>query len=247
MGSSNLSAVVAAALPHPTRFQLAWSLTAGKTPLYVWRALPPSEGYVAMGMVCTNTEEAPPLSALHCVPRSWVKPAREPPTLIWENAGVGGRRGGLYVVNSLGLLEASTGGLPPQECWDLARDHFQVCVQDLWQPQAQQQQHGGGAGGGGGGAGGGPAGATGISSLSSTGRSDAYYEPPSLGSVGVPSASAANPPPVPPRGGAGAPPQVPMRPATAAVGVQAASVLRGAGNALMKGEGSGGEGVKKDL
>lgn len=235
MGSTNLAAVVAAALPHPARFQLAWSLAAGKTPLYVWRALPPADNFVAMGMVCTTTEEAPPLTAIHCVPRAWVKPAREPPTLIWENAGVGGRRGGLYVVNSLGLLEASTGGLPPSECWDLAKDAFPVCVQDLYQPHANAGTAGVSSGG------------AGISSLGSTGRAEAYYEPPALGSVGVPMASASNPPPVPPRGAGGAAPPVPMRPATAPVSVPVANLLKGAGNILLKGEGAGGAGaVKKD-
>ena len=134
MGSSNLAAVVAAAMPHPARFQLAWSFNANKQSLFIWRALPPGSTHVAMGMVATQKEEPPPLDCMRCVPRRWVKPAHDPPTLIWENTGAGGRRGGLYVVNTLGLMEATTGGVAPTNCWDLASEVLHIELADLYRP-----------------------------------------------------------------------------------------------------------------
>lgn len=44
----------------------------GDKALYVWRPVPPSSAFVAMGMVVTTTEEPPPQDSISCVPRRWV-------------------------------------------------------------------------------------------------------------------------------------------------------------------------------
>lgn len=136
-GSAKLPAVARAAMPYPARFQLAWSVTSAKQPLYVWRALSPSPAtHTPLGMVATATDQPPPLTALRCVPRRWLKPAVVPPAQVWENAGSGGRRGALWVVNALGCLEATTGGaLPTACCFDLV-DKIQILMEDLYQPHA---------------------------------------------------------------------------------------------------------------
>jgi len=133
-GSAKLPAVVRAALPHPTRFQLAWSVQAGKQSLFVWRALSPSSTHVSMGMVATTTDEPPPLTAVRCVPRRWLRPAKETPALVWENTGTGGRRGSLWLVNALGCMEATTGGAQPTACCFDLIDKIQILYEDLYQP-----------------------------------------------------------------------------------------------------------------
>ena len=137
-------------MPHPARFQLAWSVQGGKQPLFVWRALPPGPGHVALGMVATTDEAPPPVTALRCVPRRWLKPAAQPPVLVWENAGTGGRRGGLWLVNSLGCFEATTGGVAPTACCFDPIDKIVILEEDLHLPggpgQLQQPPSPSGAG-----------------------------------------------------------------------------------------------------
>jgi len=38
-------------LPHPVKFKLAWSKQSGAVKVFVWRPLPPSDSFVALGMV----------------------------------------------------------------------------------------------------------------------------------------------------------------------------------------------------
>lgn len=38
----------------------------------MWRPVPPSSAFVAMGMVITTTEEPPSQDSVRCVPRRWV-------------------------------------------------------------------------------------------------------------------------------------------------------------------------------
>lgn len=44
----------------------------GDKALFVWRPVPPSSAFVAMGMVVTTTEEPPSQDSVRCVPRRWV-------------------------------------------------------------------------------------------------------------------------------------------------------------------------------
>ena len=73
--------------------------TADCASLYIWKPIPHSARFVALGMVATTTGDPPPLEAVHCVPRKWVIPTTFTPTEIWNDAGSGGRAGSLWVVN----------------------------------------------------------------------------------------------------------------------------------------------------
>jgi hypothetical protein len=55
-------------LPHPLSYRQVWSLAAGGAqPLFVWRPLPPSAAFVALGYVATSTAQPPPLEAVRCL------------------------------------------------------------------------------------------------------------------------------------------------------------------------------------
>jgi len=100
-------------LPHPQRFKRVWSKMGGKTPLVIWRAVPP-DGFVTLGMVATNSEDTPSLTCIRCVPLAWVKQVTEPPTLLWDDAGTGGKRGSFWKVNSMGSLWVVEDLEPPE-------------------------------------------------------------------------------------------------------------------------------------
>jgi len=124
LGSSeHLHAVVEQLLPTPLRFRLAWFSLQHTPPLYIWRAVPPSGQFVALGMVATTTEEPPPLNALCCVPRRWCEKHSMPPRLVWRDDGSGGRPGSFWVNPATELVLAVQGSEPPEgETWCL-RDH----------------------------------------------------------------------------------------------------------------------------
>ena len=86
----------------------------GEKQLYVWSAVPPSDSFVALGMVATTTPQPPPLDALHCVPAEWCVPAQDMPTLIWEST-MGSKPGAIWRVGSLGLLWVTQGSATPPE------------------------------------------------------------------------------------------------------------------------------------
>jgi len=45
-----------------------WSFHYGQDQaLFIWRPVPPSDDFVALGMLATKTEDPPPLDALRCV------------------------------------------------------------------------------------------------------------------------------------------------------------------------------------
>jgi hypothetical protein len=124
-GSKRHRAVIDALLPKPRLWRLRWSKPQGKRPIYVWEAVPPDAEHVALGMFCTTTSDRPPLSAIRCVPRSWVTPAARQPIAIWDDSGTVGRHGSLWTVNRLGLLAATDGHEPPEgPFYDLQCDAF---------------------------------------------------------------------------------------------------------------------------
>ena len=52
---------------------------------------------------------------MRCVHRSWVREARTPPTLLWDDRGTSGRSGSLWsVCGPLRLVWATPGYEPPQ-------------------------------------------------------------------------------------------------------------------------------------
>lgn len=51
---------------------LCFSQSSGDKALYVWRPVPPSSVFVALGMIATTTDAPPPQDSVRCVPRRWV-------------------------------------------------------------------------------------------------------------------------------------------------------------------------------
>ena len=112
-------------LVHPTRYHRVWGVQTGSQPLFVWEPIPPSEQYVALGMVATCTEEPPPIRDVHCVPSDWVEPAPELTKMLWSDAGASGKPGSLWAVGSLQLLVAAPGNTSPgAKSWRLKRTRF---------------------------------------------------------------------------------------------------------------------------
>jgi hypothetical protein len=113
--SKLLPAVVAQFCPAPLRFKQVWykRLDKGSPSLYVWRAVPPSQKFVALGMVATTTDDPPPVAdSMRCVPRAWCTESLEgavAPTMIWEDSGTGGRPGSIWALPSGGELVLDSG------------------------------------------------------------------------------------------------------------------------------------------
>ncbi|CAJ1364639.1 unnamed protein product, partial [Effrenium voratum] len=68
-------------LPRPVAYRLLWYDRRGAEPgpsspgaggLYVWRPVPPSDLYVALGAVCTTDSSEPRGVDVRCVPRAWL-------------------------------------------------------------------------------------------------------------------------------------------------------------------------------
>ena len=112
-------------LVHPSRFHRVWGIQTGTQHLFVWEPIPPSEHFVALGMVATNSEDPPPVRTVHCVPREWVEPAPDMTKMIWSDAGASGKAGSLWAVGSLQLLAASHGTVSPSKfSWRLRSPRF---------------------------------------------------------------------------------------------------------------------------
>jgi len=95
--------VVQALFPYPLRFHLVWSQSRSKKPMYIWNAVPPSNKYVAMGMVLTDTEDPPDRDCMRCVCIHLLKPTEAAPVKIWDDAGGGGRPGSVWYVAATAL------------------------------------------------------------------------------------------------------------------------------------------------
>ena len=95
--SEYMSAVVEQLFPAPLRYRLAWHDAHAKPPLYIWRPVPPSPLFVAVGMLATTTEEPPELTAMSCLPRRFAAVESSLPRNIWRHGGqVGGRSGSFW-------------------------------------------------------------------------------------------------------------------------------------------------------
>ena len=102
-GSKHLATVLAQFCPTPLRFKQVWykRLDAkGSLPLFVWRAVPPSAKFVALGMVATTTDDPPSRDSIRCVPKAWCVESEVLPQLIWEDSGTGGRPGSLWALRA---------------------------------------------------------------------------------------------------------------------------------------------------
>lgn len=138
--SSHLASIVDKLFPVPIRWRQVWN-TVGKRVankhLFAWAAVPPSEDFVALGMVGTKDEDPPQLDTLRCVPKRWCKRSTTKPVKIWDDSGTGGRRGALWQVGSFGLLYVTNGHNPPpaESLWDLSSHRFMLDdSSNLWLP-----------------------------------------------------------------------------------------------------------------
>ena len=112
-------------LVHPQRFHQVWGIQTGTQHLFVWEPIPPSQQYVALGMVATTSEDPPPVRSVHCVPREWCEPAPGLTKMLWSDAGSSGKPGSLWAVGSMGFLAAAAGNDPPtQHSWMLNQTRF---------------------------------------------------------------------------------------------------------------------------
>ena len=131
--SEYMGAVVDQLLPPPLRYRLAWHDAHAKPPLYVWRAVPPTADFVAVGMFCTTSDEQPELSAMSCVPKRWLVHEREESRCVWRHGGqVGGRAGSFWATAQLSLLVASQGQDPPpsEARWAFSTDRWWASSED---------------------------------------------------------------------------------------------------------------------
>ena len=112
-GTAHLGAVLARYFPPPARLTQRWAKRfKGQRELFAWEAVPP-EGFVALGMVCSNSDDPPPTESIRCLPAAWVRPAAAPPRRLWDDSGSSGARGAIWLVNSLGLVAVTPGHEPP--------------------------------------------------------------------------------------------------------------------------------------
>jgi len=112
-------------VPHPIRYKQVWSQVDKGSSLYAWKPIPPNKNYVALGMVATTSNNEPPLQAMRCVPIGWTVISKTPPKKIWTDAGTGGRKGSMWVVNSFGTVVFADGhNAPPGPFYELKARRF---------------------------------------------------------------------------------------------------------------------------
>jgi hypothetical protein len=102
-------------IPHPIRYTEVWRHRRGERPLYVWRPVPPTPDFVALGMFATPSDDPPQVNECRCVPKVWLIPTTEIPRRVWTDAGGGGRPGSFWVLSKTGLLHATEQHSPPSE------------------------------------------------------------------------------------------------------------------------------------
>jgi hypothetical protein len=114
-GSAFLRPLIEQYFPTPTRFRQVWNQQRGQRQFFAWKAIPPNDSFVALGMIATVTEDPPPLDCMRCVPKAICQVSNQPPRLVWEDTGTGGRRGSMWAVNSLNSVVIVQGHDPPKE------------------------------------------------------------------------------------------------------------------------------------
>ena len=92
-------------------FPLLWQVVSETAPrgiqsLYAWEPLPPSDAFVALGMLFTTSPETPDVTSIRCIRRSWCRESRQKPQRLWDDRGTHGRAGSLWRVNNMGLVWA---------------------------------------------------------------------------------------------------------------------------------------------
>ena len=113
-GSKFLDHAMDVLFPHPARFHQVWSEPRAATPFFAWEPVPPSDDYVAMGMVATTSETAPSVECVRCVLKSFTKAATIRPASLWQDSGAG-RSGSVWLVNEMQLLCITEGHSAPEQ------------------------------------------------------------------------------------------------------------------------------------
>jgi hypothetical protein len=126
--SEHMSAVIDKVLPHPVKYHQTWSQLRGRRSVYLWKPVPPTGAFVAMGYVATTTSQEPSVELVRCVPRTWVLNSKRPPQPVWDDAGTAGSAGSFWTLNLLNLLGAVPGHDPPaaSECFEFRKHSFQL-------------------------------------------------------------------------------------------------------------------------
>lgn len=133
-GSSWLPHVLDYYMPRPARYRLVWSVTHGSNPFYAWEPIPPSDEFVAMGMIGTTDDSPPDPKKMRCVSKSWLKESNYLHR-IWDDSGSGGREGSIWLFNSLNLVGFVAGHDPPTQVpMDLKSRRF--FVRDYSKPKS---------------------------------------------------------------------------------------------------------------
>jgi len=135
-------------MPYPIRYKMVWWQQTGANTFYIWKPIPPTSDFVSLGMVGTKTNDEPPLDAVRCVNKGFLKSSvGQMPSCIWDNKGTGGKKGSFWVMNKLGLLTATEGHDPPEgNFYELkapkfvAGDAFVLDGQDLSAKERQNQE-----------------------------------------------------------------------------------------------------------
>jgi len=101
-------------MPYPVSFKMVWWHQSGNNSIYIWKPIPASLDFVAMGVVITPTSDEPSLDCVRCVNKGFLVPTKAKPQRIWDSSGIGGKKGSFWIMNSLQLLAVTEGFDPPQ-------------------------------------------------------------------------------------------------------------------------------------
>ena len=86
--------------------------------MFIWEPIPSETAFIAVGYICTSSDDQPDPTSVRCIPRKWLTIQSEQENmvstkLVWDGAGSPGAPGGLYRVSQLGLLVGVKGAGGP--------------------------------------------------------------------------------------------------------------------------------------
>ena len=126
-GSQNMPRMIERLFPLPVRFRQIFAQQWKSSSLFAWLPIAPP-GHIALGMVFTNSPEAPSIAKtnMRCVPEIWCERPSVSPKMAWSNEGSGGAPCSIWRVNSLGMCYAKVGvdAPRPEELWDIKRGNL---------------------------------------------------------------------------------------------------------------------------
>jgi len=100
------------------KYRKIWEKISGsesENGLYVWRPIPPSPEFCAIGVICTKTNDEPSLEACRCVNKGWLVNVSQKvlgvlpcvrvfmyliflvkANQVWDDVGFGGKKGSIW-------------------------------------------------------------------------------------------------------------------------------------------------------